>query len=78
MLWRQACSNNLKERLKGENRARTDVVGTLPDHGGSLRPIGTALADCHEQWAAQRRYMGTELLLGAFAQDQVSEAEREG
>ena len=41
-----------------------DVVGTFPEHSSAIRLIGALLAEQHEEWVKQRRYMGQELLFG--------------
>jgi len=69
--WRQISSTNPLERLIGEIKRRTDVVGIFPNEAAIVRLAGALLLEQNDEWAVTRRYMSLETLAPFGQSDQV-------
>ena len=69
--WSKLHSTNGLERLNGEVKRRTDVVGIFPNDDAIVRLVGAILLEQNDEWAVQRaRYMTLETI-AALSDDPV-------
>lgn len=69
--WPKLHSTNGLERLNGEIKRRTDVVGIFPNDEAIVRLVGAILLEQNDEWAVQRaRYMTLETI-AALSDDAV-------
>jgi transposase-like protein len=72
--WRKIWSTNPLERLNGEIKRRTNVVGVFPNDASVLRLVTAVIVETHDEWAvAERRYLSEESMakINAAAVDET-------
>jgi putative transposase len=56
--WRKIWSTNPLERLNGEIKRHTNVVGIFPNDASVARLVTAVVVEAHDEWAvAERRYL---------------------
>ena len=68
--WLQIASINPLERLNGEIKRRSDMVGIFPNDRAVIRLVGALMLEQNDEWAVSRHYMSLESL-SALSDDPV-------
>jgi putative transposase len=69
--WTKIYSTNGLERLNGEVKRRTEVVGIFPNEGAVKRLVGAILLEQNDEWAVQRSRFMTLESLAALSDDPI-------
>jgi len=69
--WTKIYSTNGLERLNGEVKRRTEVVGIFPNEDAVKRLVGAILLEQNDEWAVQRSRFMTLESLAALSDDPI-------
>jgi putative transposase len=76
--WRKIWSTNPLERLNGEIKRRTNVVGVFPNDASVARLVTAVVVETHDEWAvAERRYLSEESMAKLYANPVADPATQE-
>lgn len=76
--WRKIWSTNPLERLNGEIKRRTNVVGIFPNDASVARLITAVVVEAHDEWAvAERRYLSEGSMTKLYATTDPDTATKE-
>ena len=53
---------NTLERVNGDVKRRSDVIGIFPNEAAIIRLVGALLLEQNDEWRIQQRYMSLETL----------------
>jgi len=75
---RQIHSTNPLERLNGEVKKRTRVVGIFPNEEAITRLAGAMLLEQNDEWAVARRYMTLESMAKIGDTQDMADVQKNG
>src|ERR1700694_1841157 len=68
--WRKIWYTNSLERINGEIKRRTNVVGIFPNDASVARLVTAVIVETHDEWAfAERRYLSEESMAKLHAKE---------